>query len=469
MNEFFYVKEGANPNYLCTICRIENTTPIEGSDNLLKTVINGYDIIISKDFKVGDIVAYFPLESCISEKFLSANNLFSKDFYEKNANADEFIRLKNNGDEEGAKKLCGFFAKHCRVRILKLRGCYSQGFICKVDAFVNYRPDLENLVWEKLIGCQFSHLGDEEICTKYIPPVKEIKYYHSQSNKRVKGFDKIIPEQFKFHYDTRMLTEHFDELTPDDIVYITLKLHGTSVGISNILCNKKLTFWEKIKKFLGVKINTTEYDNVYFSRNVIKNQYINPSAPHFYEKDIWGCVNRDFSKYLDEGMTVYGEIVGYIEGTSTFIQQNHDYGCKKGSWKFMPYRITMTDKLGETSEWEIEEVDKWIRNLVAAHEELKEKVMFLTILYNGLLKNMYPEIPIDENWHANVLARMKIEERFGMEKNEPLCVNKVPREGIVIRKKYDIIPRAWKLKCAAHYAKECKEHDSGNINIDDIS
>ena len=78
MNTKFILNESANPNYLATICKIEDVYPIEGADKLGKTVINGYDIVISKDHKPGDIVVYFPVESSICEKYLSANNLYCK-------------------------------------------------------------------------------------------------------------------------------------------------------------------------------------------------------------------------------------------------------------------------------------------------------------------------------------------------------------------------------------------------------
>ena len=56
MDKKFILKEGANPNYLCTICKIGETTPIEGADRLVKTVVNGYDIVISKEMTPGTVV-----------------------------------------------------------------------------------------------------------------------------------------------------------------------------------------------------------------------------------------------------------------------------------------------------------------------------------------------------------------------------------------------------------------------------
>ena len=60
-------------------------------------------------------------------------------------------------------------------------------------------------------------------------------------------------------------------------------------------------------------------------------------------------------------------------------------------------------------------------------------------------------------------------EHFGMEEDEPLCKNKVPREGIVIRIDGDKFARAWKLKTMRHLAHEGKMNDSGEANIEDVS
>ena len=213
-----------------------------------------------------------------------------------------------------------------------------------------------------------------------------------------------------------------------------------------------------------------EYGNVYSSRSVIKNQYINPNAQSFYGSDIWGCVNRDISKYIPEGMAVYGEIVGYIEGTKQFIQKGHDYGCKEGTWKFMPYRITITDENGNKTEWDVDKVNDWTQNLINTVPELADKLMLMNVLYFGRLGDLYPDLDESNHWHENLLERLKNDkENFLMEEREPMCRLKAPREGIVIRKVGDATARAWKLKTKAHFSKECKEHDDGNVDLEEIS
>lgn len=509
MDKRFILKEGANPNYLCTICKIGETFPIEGADRLVKTVVNGYDIVVSKEMKEGDIVAYFPVETSICEKFLSANNLYERGEFERNANAEDIkaliVEAENaKTDEEGAeimlkiKSMCGFFGKQGRVRILKLRGQYSQGFICGVDSLINFDPTLADVDWEDMVDTQFNYIGDTEFCWKYVPKQKEVRHSGDRNWKRrmkaIKRFDRLIEGQFEFHYDTKMLAEHIREIGPDENVTITVKVHGTSVIIANVLCNKESEFSKSYakKRIKGVmnlrgswvpnglkkkamdryvKFKTKpvqEYGNIYASRSVIKNRYINPNKHDFYGGDPWGCVNRDFGPYLEKGMTVYGEIVGYVEGSQAMIQKNHDYGCKPGCWKFMPYRITMTDDYGNKTEWDIAQVDEWTRNIVAEHPELAEKVMFLTILYSGRFGDLYPDIDEHNHWHENVLARMKADrDKFLMEEDEPLCKNKVPREGVVVRIIGDKFARAWKLKTARHYAKEAEQHDKGEADIEE--
>ena len=46
---------------------------------------------------------------------------------------------------------------------------------------------------------------------------------------------------------------------------------------------------------------------------------------------------------------------------------------------------------------------------------------------------------------------------------------RAPREGIVIRKDDDPIAEAFKLKTAAHYNREAKQHDDGEVDIEETA
>lgn len=499
MSTFLRKSEDANPNYLATICQIENLYPIEGADRLMRTTINGNDMVVSKDMKVGDIVVYFPVETAICEQFLSANNLYELSEAHRNANFEHVESIIKSAETtcddveikhsmEVAKSMCGFFNKRGRVRMLKLRGQYSMGFVIPVESLRTAFPDLTAVYGD--IGTQFNYVGDTQFCWKYVPitdakPQRE----HDKSGKWKRlmrraheRFDKLIEGQFEFHYDTKKLEGEIGNIRPDQTVSVSVKVHGTSVILSNILCNRKLTLWEKVKKFFGCNVLTTEYSNIYSSRKVIKNRYLNENGQHYYGTDIWGCVNRVFERFLSPGMTVYGEIVGYIEGTTQMIQAKHDYGCEPGQWKFMPYRITLTDESGNKTEMNVKEVQTWINYIIEIYGDekayqpgakwytYKDCLMPLNILYHGPLKDMYDDLDVENHFHENLLERMKNDKEWLlMEKNEPMCKNKVPREGVVIRIDDDICPRAWKLKSKAHYNLEALAHDNDEVDIEEIS
>ena len=61
---------------------------------------------------------------------------------------------------------------------------------------------------------------------------------------------------------------------------------------------------------------------------------------------------------------------------------------------------------------------------------------------------------------------MTNDKNFYMEELSPDCINKVPHEGIVIKKEGSW-HSAMKLKCFAFLNKEQKELDKGETNIED--
>ena len=166
-----------------------------------------------------------------------------------------------------------------------------------------------------------------------------------------------------------------------------------------------------------------------------------------------------------------------MELSDKMIQKNHDYGCQPGQWKFMPYRITLTAVDGSKTELSVLEVQDWISHInenfgdlsAYDHYKIKDVLMPMNILYVGELGGMYP---IDQEHHfaKNLLQTMKEDTKWLlMEKNEPMCKNKVPREGVVIRINDDKVARAWKLKSKAHYELEAKQHDKGETDIEETA
>ena len=211
---------------------------------------------------------------------------------------------------------------------------------------------------------------------------------------------------------------------------------------------------------------TVDFGPVYCSRTVVKNQYINQEVTGgYYNVDIWSEYGDILYPYLDNGMTVYSEIAGYLTGCQTMIQKQYAYGCQPGENFIMPYRISTMNEGGVRYEWNVQDVCDWTVRLIdrmkEAGDENWKRIHPIDILYHGTLANLYPEIDEDNHWHENVLEKMKNDkEHFGMEDYEPLCTGcKVPREGIVIRIDDDPINEAFKLKTTSFALGEALLYD----------
>lgn len=498
MSKIFTMSAEGKSEYCCNVVKIGEIKPIDGSDFLGETMVNGQSVVVRKDqVHEGDVYFYAANECQLNEKFLSVNNLFDISSLELNANAEEVKELllksdstedKNERDKyrDEAKRKVGFFNKNGRVRMIRLRKVPSYGFLFGLDEMVKYCPKAKDVNLEEYINKDFDTVDGELFVKAYVPYVPERT--HTNGNKRnrkaqkkINRFDRMIPGEFMLHYDTSMLGKNMWRINPDDKITISVKLHGTSGIFANVKTHVPIKL-SIIKRAWNLFVDTTglfkkhriidyitEYGNVYSSRTVIKNQYINKDVNGgFYSTDVWYDYNELLKDKIDKGMTVYGEIIGYISGSQTMIQKQYDYGCEVGTNKFMPYRITTEDENGKKYEWDVSKVKEWTEQLIKKYPDIKERIEIIDILYHGTLKDLYPQFDVTEHWHENVLEALKNDkEHFGMELNEPLCkAYKVPREGIVIRIDGDTVAEAFKLKTDVFYGKEQKEIDAGNVDIE---
>ena len=463
--------------YCATVVKIGTITPIEGTDFLGTTLVNGFSIIVRRDLiHEGDIMIYCPIETQLNETYLSSNDLYEWSHRNLNSNYLEVEECINQDGLEVAKKMVGFFNKYGRVRILRLRGQASMGYLAPINSLAvwGYRTDKYN--WEDFVGVDFDTVEDEKFIQVYIPPKKpqtERLTKEQRRSKRIEKIDRMIPGEFSFHYDTQQLNRNMHRFSPEDIVDISVKMHGTSICLGNVLVKKpkqfKFKLFNWLHSLLPVKWQILEpgYDIVYSSRTVIKNSDLNSTLQGgYYSKDVWGDYAKLLGPYIPEGMEIFGEIVGYVTDTHTPIQKGYDYKCLPGKNRLYIYRIRTKQENGTHKEWELQDIRTWLQTIVGAHSELVNKVDIVPLLYHGSLSHLYPEIPTNQHWHENMLAALKQESVFGMENLEPLCNNKTPREGIVLRIEGDPIAEAFKLKCIAFLEKEAKQVDKGEINLD---
>jgi hypothetical protein len=446
-----------------------------------------------------------------AEKFAEGSeeyNIALQDVPEKQKKSDEFIEkamalttqytnLKKEIEEivkagepivTEAKKYCGFFNKYGRVRCIILKGCPSFGYIFSPKELMKFDDTItmeDILAYE---GEEFDTVNGELFVKVYMPPVKERPQRGDRmkkSQKRLSRFNRMIDGEFFFHYETSQFQKYVHCFSPDDEVDISVKRHGTSIIIGNLLVREpiRLPFFQRLRNkcidwtglFKSHRIQDWKevYGPIYSSRKVIKNQYINAEVSEgYYKQDIyteWGDI---IYPYLQKGMTVYGEICGYVTGGETPIQKTYDYGCELGENNIMFYRITTKNEDGSKKEWEVTDILKWTEVLTewmkVNGDENWKRIHPIDVLYHGTLGELYPDLSITNHWHENLLEKMKNDkELFGMEENEPMCTHHaVPREGVCIRKVGDEIRETWKLKAVSFTLGEAIRYDNGEADME---
>jgi len=421
-------------NYTATIINLPVKQKVDGLDNLVKVTVFGNDVLISKDSDPNDLYIFFPAESKLSLEFCKANNLFRH----STLNADN------------TKK--GFFEDHGRVKALKMRGVISTGFIIPLSSLSFLNVDLNINV-----GDEFNQINGVEICKKYVNSITIATNNNaskkSNQDKLAVRFDKLVPNQFKLHGSTAHLAKNLHALKFDNIISITNKMHGTSAVFSNVLTKRKLSWIERLTKKLGIKIIETEYGNIYSSRTVIKNRYINKDRKTGYygKDDIWSVVNKEVKDLIEPGITLYGEIVGYLPSGS-MIQKGYDYGLQYGNHEFRVYRITYTRPDGNVIEYSWNQIKDYCA---------KHNLKYVQEFYYGKLSNWPDTNGSVEEFLNNLSAS------YYMEKDDPDCKNKVPFEGVVVRVDNLDSFSAFKLKCKKFLKLETDDLDKGEVNLED--
>lgn len=446
---------GANPNYLATIVQLGEPIPHRNADRLQIFICGGNRVITDLSYNKGDICVFFPLESKLSGKLLSALNMYE----DKNLNADNTQK--------------GYVNSKSRVRAVKLREEPSMGLVLMLKVVESVMGDAGGVD----VGTEFDTWNGTLICEKYIPacgtvPSGEVRVKGPQA--RVNRINRMVEGQFRLHEDTTQLRRNMHKLSPEDIISITYKMHGTSWVVGNVLTKSVLTWKDRVAKFFGVKVKETEYDYIYSSRSVIKNKFANANPNHYYGTDLWGDIKDHLRDRVPPGFTLYGEAVGFTS-TNGAIQKGYDYGYRPRD-KFLDI-----DKAASQDPYSYEEYQEGKHFGVYVYRITFTTVSgFKTELTWSQIKDFcawfglrhVPELFYgkaqdwgfaQEHWHENVLA--KLEANY-LEKDCDMCTNKVPAEGVVVRKDSLLNFEAYKLKSFRFLEGETKALDIGEIDIE---
>lgn len=425
-------------NYAGIVCKVSNIIPIEGADKIQLAIVEGNSVVVSKSTKVGDLGLFFCSGTQLSEDYCKLNNLY--DDPDKNLDTSEKGYISS---------------KQRRVKAIKLRGAISNGMFMPIHSLDYISEDVFNLKE----GQSFTSINGLEVCRKFIV-IEQKGLTNTPAKPKSPKFNRLIDNQFILHNNTSNLRHNIKNIEPDDIIGIHYKKHGTSAVFANIPTLRRLSWWERFLMKLGIKVNTTVYDIIYSSRTVIKNENINSeSGGGFYGEDIWKVVKDEISRLIPKNWTLYGEIIGFMPSGQS-IQKKYDYGCKVGEHKFYVYKISVNNPDGKVIYLTDLQIKEFCDSVGLLYSD--------TFMYYGKAKDLFP---IRKNgniktWRQNFLEFL---EKTYNDKNCYMCVNKVPEEGIVLRKESLFSYEAYKLKSKGFILQESKQQEENEYNIEDNS
>ncbi|MDR1720230.1 MAG: hypothetical protein LBR67_08980 [Dysgonamonadaceae bacterium] len=445
-----------NPNYLCTLVKIETLRKHPNADRLQLAEVFGTDVIVDSSTKIGDVMLHFPIECCISEVFLLSHMLYR-----------EKILCEKLGVETVEKS--GFFEEKGRVKATKLRGLVSNGFLMPVSSLEKtFGKDVAALE----INTRFDTVEDNLLLWKYEKPVGRMR--SGTQRQRKKNISELFIEgQWRFHYDTEKYENNFEEINDflprAESIVISQKLHGTSICLGNILVKKsKYKFLNWLYKIFTK--SDSEYRDVWSSRTVIKTPLYKTNRQKYYEDDIWDKVYEQcFAGKIPNGVSIYAEVVGYTQ-SGGFIQKGFDYGTQQPengeylpdvNYKVFVYRITETDSQGVVRELPLLDLETKLHELGLNNMQVVPilKVLSVAEITGKDAKMLIPSDRFEDDKPAENLfhwIKKDPDGLFNMEKDSRWCKHKVPEEGVVVR----IDHRAWKIKCNDFLVWESKDLDS---------
>lgn len=345
-------------SYNAYVCRIKNLRKHNNADRLMLGECFGNTVCVDTSYEVDELGIYFPTDGQVSPEFAENNNLLRK-------------------KDENGKSIGGYMDPMKRnITTIRLRGEKSDGLFLHLNC-VSYTGVLLNELTE---GLAFTTLNGHEICKKYIPARQNRQGNVSEGN-RVRKKKAPIAPLFIEHADTEQLAYNLNAFKPNDLIEITLKMHGTSqrTGYLPMLKGYKRTLLDRIMRRDGTPIY--EYGYVSGTRRTVLNDW----EGGFYGSNMFRKKHADFFEgKLHKGEEVYYEVVGFTDegmpimssasnrklNDKDFLKKygettTFSYGCSctgyytygDGSYDVLPksdfyvYRMTMTNEDGDVVEY----------------------------------------------------------------------------------------------------------------------
>lgn len=413
------IEKPINQNYCATIVEIKSIVPLENCDNVVSTPIFGFNAIVNKETKVGDVGVLFTTETELSDEFCFMNNLY---------------RHGDRNQDQGQK---GYLEDNRRIRAIRFRGHTSNCLFMPLDSLEFTCVELNKLH----VGDEFDVLNGMPICKKY-----EV-YRKPQGTPKGTGkrtHSRVDPKHMPEHISSSNFFKYGDIFSPEDEVIVTQKLHGTSIRVGNTIVERKLSLWERFLAKCGVGIKMTDFDYIYGSRKVIKD-INNPFQNHFYSYDLWTDTGKEqFDGKLPENYIVYAEVIGYTKDGGA-IQKGYTYGIAPRTNMVFVYRVAVVNAQGISVDLSWDQVKEFCE---------KNSLHYVPEIWRGKVKDM------------NVQQWMDVR-LFDTYRNclDLGLLGDLVDEGVCIRKE-GLTPTILKAKCPKFFEYETAQLDTGEVDLE---
>ena len=130
-------------------------------------------------------------------------------------------------------------------------------------------------------------------------------------------------------------------MAADTQLIVTQKLNGVTVRVANVKNKKRRTFREWLTyKLEGSRTSKHEYDLVIGSRWAVKNTGTD-NQDAYGKTQIWEAVKEKYGHLIPRDVIVFGEVIGYLPGTTAPLMEEYTYNVPEGDIRFYVYRVAV--------------------------------------------------------------------------------------------------------------------------------
>lgn len=284
--------------YTAFVTRIKNLRKHTNADRLLCGECFGNTVIVDLSTPPEQLGVYFPVDGQLGVEFATKNDLLR--------------RKDENGNPAG-----GYLDPVKRnIKALTLRGEKSDGLFLPLACLSDF-TDISKLKE----GNTISVLNGVTICEKYIP-AKKSRQNVGGGNRTRKRKDPIAP-LFMEHADTEQLAYNLTSFHVNDLVEITLKMHGTSQRTGYLPTLSGYRYKNAFLKKLYESEGTPDWMRKHITREPVYSWGYVTGTRRVVLDDYDGGFYGDnafreqhakvFEGKLHKGETVYYEVVGFTD------------------------------------------------------------------------------------------------------------------------------------------------------------